>query len=178
MTAQPVWLTLARHALHEAVRQDYDHAATVLTRLAVEHGNEVIPDVMCAWIDATAAFCDFRQAGHVVGVLWVDEQTSRILTADEVDPADRWAGRLFAAHVSLDNVLFDALLDSVDSSEQWSANVAALLRTCAAELRIRGYRPATYRALEAGLGGDLSHAAVPHQVELTDVSIEQEHTRG
>lgn len=144
MTTQPVWFDLARHALHEAVLQDYDHAATTVTHLADEHGHEVIVDVMCAWMDAVATFCNLRQTGHLVGVLWVDETNGDILTADQVEPADRWAGRLFASHLSLDSALFDGLLDSVVSSGQWSAGVAALLRICATELRIRGYRPPTY----------------------------------
>jgi hypothetical protein len=129
-------LRLAGLALRQAVAGDYTAAGHTLTQLGAG-ARDAIPQVLLAWIDTTAAECGITEYGAAtVGPAWCAEDTGEMVTdADQVDPAARWAGRLFAARIGDDEKTWVALVTSVTSDEEWSAGCAQVLGMAAATIR-------------------------------------------
>lgn len=144
MIIKPAWADLASDALAAVVLEEYKAASAAVNRLGAEHGYQVIPVAMCAWIDFTARFCWPVPTGVPVGLKFRDEITGELCPVDDMHPDYRWAGRVLVARVSRDLDQFNALISSVPDDKQWSACVAALLNICGTELRVRGYRPPTH----------------------------------
>lgn len=135
----PEWFPLAAATLTAAARQDYAEATRLGQQLADQVGPSQIPRVMCAWIDTVAARTGIAPQ-QFDGMVWVDKAGGEPQFADDVPPAVRWAGRLFLARVNLDQDTFLALIDSVQSDEEWQRNVSTLLMQCGAQLRRAGRR--------------------------------------
>lgn len=131
----PRWWKLAAFALTKVRDQDYEPAAQAAQRIGEVYGFDVIPQVMLAWIDTTSARCGMDAQGKPVAILWQHENSNEITDADSTPPAVVWAGRLIGARLADDESMYRDLIASVQTDEQWSHNVSALLMTCGAMLR-------------------------------------------
>lgn len=139
-TVRPPWVRLAAATLTAAARGRYAEASRLGQELADECGPGDIPHVMCAWIDTVLAQAGVPSGGgQIHTMMWIDEGSGAIHQADEVPPAARWAGRLFIARANMDQATFEALIKSVQSDEEWSRNVSAVLEQSGAQLRQLGW---------------------------------------
>ncbi|GAA2773028.1 hypothetical protein [Saccharopolyspora taberi] len=136
MTETPAlpWAPLAAEALRAGVAGRWAKAAAAVNRLTDNYGGEVVPNVLCAWIDTALIHCA-PPSGEPVHVAWFNTDTGELGDADDVPPPVRWAGRLVAARVADDREQFTALIDAVRSDDEWSAGCSALLQICALTLR-------------------------------------------
>ena len=132
---RPPWHGLASAALRAGVRDEWVTAAKTVTRINAEHGGDVIPGVLAAWIDTMVLTCGAPPADALVLLAWLNADTGTMQPADEVPPPARWAGRLILARAQLDREQFEALINSVQSREEWTHGVLAVLRSCALSLR-------------------------------------------
>ncbi|GGM64190.1 hypothetical protein GCM10012275_38420 [Longimycelium tulufanense] len=132
----PPWYPLAADALLAARDERWHDARQHLQRIADTYGAEVIPDLLIAWIDTMLKHTPGPERAPALGRLgFMDAVSGRIVEAEHVDPAVCWAGRLVFARYLDDQEQFSALIESVDSDQQWSNNVAAILNVCGTMLR-------------------------------------------
>lgn len=141
MTTLPPWAELARRALTHAAAERMDVAVRCVQRIAAEHGNNVIPDVLIAWVDTAwgRLFPDGLPDGYLDRPMrfWkVGQNTDTTEGIYDVAPNLRWAARFVFARLADDEAQGDALISSVETDAQWSANVSAMLDVCSANLRI------------------------------------------
>ncbi|GGM76040.1 hypothetical protein GCM10012275_53430 [Longimycelium tulufanense] len=132
----PVWTPLAAQALVATRDERWTDARAAVQRIADQFGANVIPDLLLAWIDTTLTHTGIvPQRDRTFRLAFVEAATGRVSTAEDMGPAQRWAGRLLAARVADDETQFRVLLNSVSSAAQWSAHVAAVLNLCGTTLR-------------------------------------------
>lgn len=130
------WIPLASTALQFAVAGQWAGAQQHLQTLADTHGSECLPAVLMAWIDTMLAQVPGPAGGRTVGLAFRAVETpDRIDTADEVAPATSWAGRVIMARLNDDEAQARALIDGVQSDEEWARNVAAVLTLCGVNIR-------------------------------------------
>lgn len=140
---RPPWFILAIEAFHHAQRGKMQAAADVVHRIASEHGPDVIPSVMLAWVDTTLHAVGIDDYG-TPAVLGFGELTSGTITAnsDEVSPDVAWAGRVINARCADDEESFEALVDAVATdNRRWGMHVLTLLHVCATTTTNRGALP-------------------------------------
>lgn len=130
----PPWLKLAAYALAYARDRRAADAGRAVQAIADQYGAEVIVDVLCVWLDTAISHCGVRADGPV-RLLWQDVETGAITDATGTPRAAVWAGRLAAARLAMDEPQFIALIGSVGSDEEWSANIAAVLDSCGLMMR-------------------------------------------
>lgn len=136
------WLPLASAALQASIDGDTPTAQARLQEIFNRFGPDAILAVLVAFVDTTcnAVFGRFTARGEVA-VRWFQEGGDHTEGADEVSPAIRWAGRFAAARFADDETTAQALINSVQSAQEWSANVAAVLHVCGATIRNLARRP-------------------------------------
>ena len=128
----PPWLKLAAFALRSAIDEDFDAAGRAVTQIARTYGNDEIPHLLCAFIDS---FVTTTGAPVPDAFAFQAVETGFVTNADGVSPRVRWAGRLIMARAAMDHEQFFALIDSVQSDEEWSTNCSAVLELCALNIR-------------------------------------------
>lgn len=150
------WFGLARRALDlaaTAYRQVGTEAGDVTARAAAAtvkeietlHGPDVIPTVICAWVDTFTAHVglvdppgvdgDPGFLDHPVQMLFRDADTGEVTdSADDLDPDVAWAARVINSRACGDADTFTALIDACDTAEVWSDRVAAVLSLCGANM--------------------------------------------
>lgn len=127
------WYPLAKKALLATVDEDYDTGTDAINELVRTYGPTVVPAVLLALVDT--------MLGHTVvpaspdALAFLETGSGAIQGADEVPPPVRWAGRLVMARACDDHATFTALIDSVTTDEQWSANCNAVLNMCGLNIR-------------------------------------------
>lgn len=138
----PAWLALAWRALRLAVHREDERALRVVERMATEHGPQVIPEALQAWLDAALKYMGpppsaVRNAeGHPrVALAFYDAEAGVITDASQVRPETAWAGQLLAARAAMDREMFVGLVDSVPDDDAWSARVSEVLCLCAGIVR-------------------------------------------
>ncbi len=138
-TPSPAWLDLAGRALIHSYAGRFDIAIKCVERLGEQHGPDVIPQVLLAWVDASwaQAFPDGLPDGYLSKPMsfWHegDDHTEDV---DSVPPPVRWAGRFIFARLTDDQVQAEALLNAVPSEVEWGRVVAATLDVCGANMRL------------------------------------------
>lgn len=144
---RPPWFRQARAAYDAASNLDGGllDAGRIIGALVDEHGADVIPDVMLAWIDTALHQSGMiAHHGHVHLLQFTDVTSGREGCADDVNPDIAWAGRLMTARLADDRDVFEALM-KVGIVEQdpavWGRRVLTLLSCCA----ITGTRSKTFR---------------------------------
>lgn len=159
-STDPAWFGLARQALdlsiqacRQACRQAGSEAGATAARAAgaaVEeietlYGPDVIPAVICAWIDTFTIHVGLvgppgkdGQPGfldHPVQLLFQDADTGEITAnADDLGPDIAWAARVINSRACMDADMFTALIDACGTAEVWSARVATVLMLCGANI--------------------------------------------
>lgn len=147
------WVPLAGRVLEASIAGRHAEAARLMQELLDQHGSDAALPALFAMIDTANA-----AAGHRGGsqrphwLVYLNADTGQLQTADQVSPALRWAGRLMVACATNDRDQAEALINSVPSDEQWSANVLAVINTCGQMVRLaRG--PASPGDSDATPGG-------------------------
>jgi hypothetical protein len=135
-------VALATRAYHAAVREDWPAANKAMAEIG-QQGPNVIALVLVAFCDTTIGLQrDMKGMGPLQdGVAeegpvrpgWVNAETGQVtLDADEMAPAERWAGRLVAARAAMDIDGFQALLRAMPADgKERGAYGSALLIGCA-----------------------------------------------
>lgn len=135
----PAWYPLAADAFRAAQLRNLPAAGHYVRRIADEHGPDVIPNVLLAWIDTAlhaAGLDDYGEPAHLTfGNLDNGDVTN---DANDVDPLVAWSARLVNARLADDPATFDALLAAAQASERtWGEHVLTLLNCLA--LTTNGY---------------------------------------
>lgn len=125
---------IATVALNRAVAGDMEDAAGYVRRLT---GDELVYAIQ-AWID-TFIHHVYPEAvpGRQVHLSWAPENEDRAETADEVDPAYRWGGRLISARAAMDEDQFFAVLYSVPQGRELGTAIGGLLGMIAVSINQR-----------------------------------------
>lgn len=111
---------IAGRAYHAAVREDWPAANRAMAEAGRQNPN-VIALILCMFCDTAISLQramtglppmeDGVPAEGPVRPGWVNADTGRLtLDADEMPPAERWAGRMVAARAALDYDAFQALM--------------------------------------------------------------------
>lgn len=132
-TTKCAWRDLARAALQHAIDSRWGQARDTLQQLADEHGADVIPSCLLAWIDTMLKHAyPSRQPGDPVhlGIVDVDGRVG------PRDPAQRWAGWAISARAADDEDTFWDLVASVQSGQGWSEVVWQVLNLCGTTIRV------------------------------------------
>lgn len=129
--SRPPWVMQASSVLWTAADGNWDDAHRQLQALVDEHSSDVVPDVMVSWAMTAMHYCGIDQdPDRVLGMMFVNANTGEMNTVNEVPPPVRWAGRFLVAIATRDKEQAEALVHSVDSDQQFSDNVAAMLNIC------------------------------------------------
>lgn len=134
----PPWLPLVSEALTAAVFEDWRSSVATLMQLQDEHGAEVLPVAMLAWIDTMLDVVP-QTTGKLVIPAFYCLAHGHITDVDNTSPEVAWCGRLIAARANDDEQMYRALIDSVPTDEQYARNLATLLQTIALNLRMAGW---------------------------------------
>lgn len=129
------WLTLAGRVLWRMVDGEQEVASAALQEMVLEHGADAVVEAMQAWADTALAYRPPPRPGQPFRLGFLNADTGRITGADEVAPAQAWAGQLIAARAADDHSMFRALVESTRDTEEWSRRVWALLHVCALNIR-------------------------------------------
>jgi hypothetical protein len=127
------------------MRHDAPAAHAAASALIAEHGTDVLPQVMLAWIDTALAAMGVARDGRPAQLVFADVSTGRCATdAADVSPTVAWAGRLLNARIADDEDSFRALLDAVPDGQS-GVYVNALLDCCAQSVRLGPHLAAATR---------------------------------
>lgn len=138
-TTPAPWVELAGRALAHAAAHRSAIAVRCVERIVREHGPDVLPNVLLAWVDT--AWGRLYPNGLPDGFLdrpmrfW-REGSGDTATVDDVPPSVRWAGRFIFARLADDQVQAEALIASVRTDEEWSGAVMAVLDVAGSTLRL------------------------------------------
>ncbi len=130
MSRDPNAMRLATEALHLAQRGDLAGAANRLKPLS---GTPGIIDACLGWIDTyIGVIYPQHTPGQPLAMRWLWTPTGEAKTADDVDPAARWAGRLIALRAANDYDSFMTMLRSPAAGTELGDCIMTLLH-CVAE---------------------------------------------
>lgn len=116
---------IAAAALHLAQKGDLEEAATYAARLS---GSDDLIYAMIAWIDTFIAIVyPGHRFGDAIAITFLAIETGDVGTADDVDPAKAWAGRLISYRAADDAAGFNAVLQSLPDGRALGDGVMALL---------------------------------------------------
>lgn len=132
-------IELGRTALWAAVAEDWPRAQAATQEIGDRFGGDGVMVAALAWIDTTLTRVPgmgyAADNGRKVALAFREETTGRAETAADVPPGVAWAGRLMAARSADDQDTFEALVNSVESDEQFGQYIADLLLMVATNLR-------------------------------------------
>lgn len=105
---------LAELALRAGMAGDWQTAADAIQVLNYAAGDSGVIQGMLAWIDTCLAQGGYTEYGGSVGLKWKTVETGQIAgSPEEVPPAVRWAGRLYAARLADDQDTFESLINAI-----------------------------------------------------------------
>lgn len=104
----------AARALQAGMAENWPAAVSEIHALNAAAGPAGLIQAMAAWIDTALQEAGITEYGGPWALAWQSHETGRITgNADEMRPAVRWAGRLFAARAADDQDMFDALIRAI-----------------------------------------------------------------
>lgn len=149
-------LELGRVALWAAIAEDWPRAQDATQEIGDRFGGDGVMVAALAWIDTTLMRVPglgyAADQGRAVALAFREETSGRFELADEVPPGVAWAGRLLAARSADDRDAFEALVNSVESDEQFGRYISDLLVMLATNLRPVAEAAQQVRASRGGEG--------------------------
>ncbi|MCK2242168.1 MULTISPECIES: hypothetical protein [unclassified Crossiella] len=135
--APPAWVPLARRILAASADNRHAEASRLMQELLNRYGSAAGLPALFAMIDAANTSAGHRAGQHPRQLMYLCADTGQLQTADQVNPAVRWAGRLMVARAANDRDQAEALINSVpsDNDKQWSDNVLAVINMCGQMVR-------------------------------------------
>lgn len=132
----PRLMSLAHAAMSHAIGGRPNRAAKATQAIGDEYGGDGIVQAALLWIDRLLYDSGREHDGKPVSLAFLDAETGTVGSADDVDPAVAWCGRLIAARFADDEATFAALVNSFHSDETFSRHMGALLSLIALHYRI------------------------------------------
>lgn len=124
-------------ALHAAMREDYSHAAAILSRLHEDHPHDGIGIAVLVWCDIVGAHLGFTPKPSdepIMPMFWDIEQERAVVIDDVGNPGIIWAMRLITARLAMDMDGYNALATVVPQDE-FRERLADLLTCCVSTLK-------------------------------------------
>jgi hypothetical protein len=153
----------AGEALGATIQANHEAANEAVQRICEDHGVDGLQLAILAWCNTLIhhnplpAAADGDPDGPVL-LAWITPGAGGVLLADDLPPADRWAGQLLMARAQKDVAMFNALLRTVPPGDDQvlTEHINALLLTVAATLTaVHAGKERFWVRLEGGpLAGD------------------------
>ena len=129
---------IAASTLFTGMRDDEYTAMHELISAQDKYGPDVTGKVMLAWIDILLTGMQ-EQGCKIPGLdeplTWCCADCGDPQTADEVPPEIRWAGWMIASRANDDLEQAKALISSIESNEQYTEYIAAVLHVCCSSVK-------------------------------------------
>jgi hypothetical protein len=133
-------LGIATAVLRAVIDENWDEATRLVKHVSDVYGGDALVFMIRIWADTCCAAKN--RAHNPVGPViprWIapgDEDTLR--TADQVPPAERWAGQFIVARITGDRAIEDALINALpEDGHLVGEHVAALLQMTALAVTAR-----------------------------------------